>query len=182
MDEDGSALDALEGVGTSLKSGELDPMLSRFVRRMGVVANSGGGGGGGGGCAESDACEGKSFDEIEAQAAAARLTFDDFAEEHWHVFDEDGSDDGEQTHEAHQVFVQWSELFERETEAFLEEEKTDVGDFYERAQVAKEQGSDASMVLDIALSTLSFSVFSGLMREYAKRKRQASVEAADMGF
>lgn len=38
------------------------------------------------------------------------------------------------------------------------------------------------MVLELALSTLSFTHFSKLMRDYAIRRRQAEAEAADMGF
>ena len=125
-------LDALEGVGTALKTtGELDPIIARFVSRMSRLdgpAEGGGpfsegkdGGFGGGG--------------LEEEVAGAARAFDDFAEQHWHLFaggEEEGEDE-EQTHEAYQCFTQWSERFERETEAFLEEEKTDASDFYQVA-------------------------------------------------
>ena len=152
-------LDALEGLGTALKTtGELDPIIARFVSRMGRmsgpadgVGGDGDGGGGDGGRGGGGRGGGVSFSEgkdggfgdggdgggsggggLEEEVAGAARAFGDFAEAHWRVFEggEDGEDE-EQSHEAYQIFTQWSERFERETEAFLEEEKTDASKFYQ---------------------------------------------------
>lgn len=109
-------LKAVEGLGTALKTtGELDPVVARYVSRMGRLV----------GLSVGDT------DGFESGEAAAARKFDEFAEEHWHVFEDDEEGKEEQSHEAYAIFTQWSEMFEKETEDFLEEEKTDASEFYE---------------------------------------------------
>ena len=107
------------------------------------------------------------------------LSFNDFAEANSHLFE--GEDEDEMPHEAYLAFRRFTDSFAAETEAFLEEEKRDGQEFYDIAQAARGHG-DSTMVLELALSTLDFEVFTRLMRRYAAQKRRAEDEAADMGF